>query len=231
MKTSCLILTSAVLLLACDPPSDNVGEIPTESESDTDPMGTQTGTTTGGESQTGPGGTETSATEGTETGGTETGTETDSNEACLDVSYECFFDEYEPLECGGMPMCDVLEINDPDLNEFDEEPFGFVNPEAATCILESLGAGIVGEYRIEVEPGQQYSRSFRFETLSDGSVIFRSAYQEDKGCDGRDMRGELLDADFFAGCQALEDDLMILECMLGGVANGACEGYGLTCPE
>lgn len=139
---------------------------------------------------------------GTETGepGTDTGTDTGSTGDCHDVSVQCFETEFTPLACGSPETCDELEVNDPSLNEFGEEPFGFANPEAATCILESLRDGVVGTYRVAVEPGQQYSRDHRLEVLADGSVIIHASVQDDKCIDEYETWEVLRDAADFEAC-------------------------------
>ena len=139
---------------------------------------------------------------GTDTGepGEDTGTETGQPSECHDVAVLCFEEEFTALECGSPVTCDVLEVNDPSLNEFDEEPFGFVNPEAATCILEGLRDGAVGTYRVTVEPGEQYSRDHRLEVLADGSVIIRASVQDDKCIDEFETWEVLRDAADFDAC-------------------------------
>jgi len=138
----------------------------------------------------------------TDTGepGEDTGTDTGSNAECHDVAVLCFEEEFIPLECGSPEACDVLEVNDPSLNEFDEGPFGFENPEAATCILEGLRDGAVGLYRVAVEPGQQYSRYHWLEVLADGSVIIQASVQDDKCIDEYETWEVLRDAADFEAC-------------------------------
>lgn len=226
-------LAAFILLAACDLPSTNVGEVPTTTEATTD-VDPETGTATDTGASTEPGGTETGTSMGAEettaapesSGGTETGGE----DGCLDEVYECFGGAHEPLDCGGESVCEVLEVNDPTLNDIDREPFGFVNPEAATCILEGLAAGTVGVYEIEVEPGQQYSISHRLELLADGSLLLRSHSQEDKGCDGHERRLERRAADYFEACQQETDEALILECVLGAGDPALCVPQGNACP-
>lgn len=233
MTTYCSpLLLSLVLLGACDPPSTNVGEVPTTTEASTE-----------GDTEESPGTGSSTGTEGTETslGAEETGPVSESTGpmgetgdmegGCLDSNFDCFEGFPTPLDCGGSPVCDALQVNDPTLNDFDEEPFGFLNPEAATCILEGLAAGTVGTYRIDVEPGQQYSISHRFEVLADGTVIIRSESQEDKTCFGHENRFELEPASYFEGCAAAGDEALTLACLLGAGDAVPCVDQGHLCPE
>jgi hypothetical protein len=218
------------LLAACDPPSTNVGELPTGTETDAG--------ATEGATETSQTDTESASAEDTSAGsstGADPSTDTESSTGpvaggCLDESYECFKGSHEPLDCGGEPVCETLEVNDPFLNEFDEEPFGFVNPNAATCIFEGLAAGTVGAYRIRVEPGQQNSIDHRLEVLADGSVVVRREFQEDKSCSGSEHRRALQPAAYFEACQAEADDALVLECLLGAGDAEACTEDGATCP-
>lgn len=235
MTYSTQTIALTLLLSGCLSESDNVGEIPPGGQletSDTDTMGTPS--TTG---ETDPGATGDTETGGTETGGTESsgtessGTETGPVGGCLDQNYNCFSGDYTPLDCGAELACDALEVNDPTLNEFDEEPFGFVNPEAATCILEALAAGEVGVYRINVEPGQQYSSVNRLEVLSDGSVVQRSEFHDDKVCNASDRRSMLQPSAYFEGCQAEVDESLVLDCLLAAGDPAQCVDDGAICPQ
>lgn len=231
MTTYCSpLLLSFVLLGACDPPSTNVGEVPTTTEAGTDgdTDAADTGSSTGTEgtgAQTSIGAEETSA--APESTGV-TSTTGDMEGGCLDSNFDCFEGFPTPLDCGGSPVCEALEVNDPTLNEFDEEPFGFLNPDAATCILEGLAAGTVGTYTIAVEPGQQNSITYRLEVLTDGTVIIRRAEQEDKTCAGHENRFEREPASYFEACAEETDEALILECLLG--AGTSCVDQGHECP-
>lgn len=225
----------ALLVVACDPPSTNVGEVPTTTEAATD-GDAETDASSLTSDSTGAGGSGTGGSIGAEetsaapesTGGTEeTG---DQEGSCLDDGYDCFDGVHEPFECGAELACDVLEVNDPSLNEFDPDPFGFVNPDAAACILEGLAAGSVGAYEIEVEPGQQNSISHRLEVLADGSVLFRRDVQQDKTCDGHEARLERQPASYFESCMMETDEALILACVLGAGDAEQCVPDGLVCP-
>jgi hypothetical protein len=231
MMTYCKpLLVSLVLSTACDPPSNNVGDVPTttegSTEGDTD-HDTDTGAATGSV-DTGTG-TATSVGAETETAGSSESTG-DMEGSCLDTSYDCFDGLHEPLECGGSLVCDVLEVNDPSLNDFDPDPFAFVNPDAATCILEGLAAGTVGTYAIAVEPGQQYSVAHRLEVLTDGTLIIRRQEQEDKTCSGHENRFEAQPASYFEACAAETDEALVLECLLGAGDSVPCVDPGFECP-
>lgn len=233
MTTYCSpLLLSLVLLGACDPPSTNVGEVPTTTEASTEgetDAAPDTGSSTGTEgtgTETSLGAEETSADESTGI----TSATGDMEGGCLDSNFDCFEGFPTPLDCGGGPTCDVLQVNDPSLNEFDEEPFGFVNPDAATCILEGLAAGTVGSYRIDVEPGQQFSISYRLEVLTDGTVIIRSESQEDKTCFGHENRFERQPASYFEACEVETDEAAILACVLEAGDPAACVDQGHECP-
>jgi hypothetical protein len=208
-----------------DPTGDteSAGSGPTDptvgAESSTgDAPGTTTGddpdTTTGGEPSTG---------EATEDS---TGASAD----CYAPVSECSRGAFDPFECGGTPVCDTLEVNDPSLNEFDEEPFGFVNPEAATCILEGLRDRTAGTYRIEVEPGQQYSRQFDLEVLSDGSVITHRGILDDKCFDEYGAWEPLLEAAAFQACLDSADETMMLQCMTAPGDATMCIESPTVCP-
>jgi len=226
------LLASLALLLACDPPSTNVGEVPTTTEASTegDTDGPDAGSSTGSEgtgAATSVGAEETSVTPESTGGTEETG---DMEGGCLDSNFDCFEGFPAPLDCGSEPACEVLEVNDPSLNEFDPDPFGFVNPEAATCILEGLAAGTVGAYAIAVEPGQQNSITHRLEVLSDGTVIVRREEQEDKVCFGHENRFERQPASYFEICQQQTDEAQILECILAAGNAAVCVDQGHVCP-
>jgi len=173
----------------------DTGEEPTDTGEEPTDTGEEPGTDTG-EPGTDTGDPSTDTGEPNE----DTGTDTGSTGDCHDVSVQCFETEFTPLECGSPESCDELEVNDPSLNEFDEQPFGFANPEAATCILESRRDGVVGTYRVAVEPGQQYSRDHRLEVLADGSVIIRASVQDDKCIDEYETWEVLRDAADFEAC-------------------------------
>lgn len=225
-----LLSFSLVLLCACDPPSTNVGGVAETTEASTEASTEATGdasTSTGepGATSSEPG--ETTA-EVESTGDTvNTG---DMEGGCLDTNYDCFDGIYEPLDCGGSPVCDVLEVNDPSLNEFDPEPFAFVNPDAATCILENLAAGTVGAYEIAVEPGQQNSIAHRLEVLTDGTLVIRSQEQQDKTCSGHENRFEPQPSAYFEACASETDEAAVLECLLGAGDSVACVDQGHECP-
>jgi len=234
MTTYCSpLLLSLVLLGACDPPSTNVGEVPTTTEASTEGDTEEspgTGSSTGTEGT----GTETSlGAEETGPVGESTGSPGETGDmegGCLDSNFDCFEGFPTPLDCGGSPVCEVLEVNDPTLNDIDgQSPFGFLNPDAATCILEGLAAGTVGTYRIDVEPGQQFSISYRLELLTDGTVIIRSESQEDKTCFGHENRFERQPAGYFEACEVETDEAQLFECMLG--VGTACVDQGHVCPE
>lgn len=210
------LLASLVLLAACTPsePSD---ESTTVAETDASTGTTAEGSTAAEESTAAEAGTTAESSTG-EPGG------------CLDESYECFVDRHTPLDCGGELLCDALEVNDPALNEFDMDPFGFVNPAAATCMLEALAAGTPGVHEIEVEPGQQNSISHRLEVLSDGSVIVRSHAQEDKTCNGVERRLVLQPASYFEACLTETDEALVYECLRGAGDAEACMEDGAVCP-
>lgn len=192
-----------------------------------------TGATTEASASTGEPGA-TSMEPGETTAGAEsTGNTVDTGDmegSCLDDGYDCFGGLHEPLDCGGAQLCDVLEVNDPSLNQFDPEPFTFANPDAAACILDGLAAGTVGAYRIDVEPGQQNSISHRLEVLTDGSLLIRSHAQEDKTCNGHERRLERQPASYFEACADETDDALELACLLGAGDPEACVEQGQECP-
>lgn len=236
MMTYCKpLLVSLALLTACDAPSSNVGDVPTTTEGSTEgdtegqtDTGGATGTVdTGTGAATSVGAEETSA--ATETAGS-SGDTGDMEGGCLDTSYDCFDGLHEPLECGGSLVCDALEVNDPSLNDFDPDPFAFVNPDAATCILEGLAAGTVGTYAIAVEPGQQNSIAHHLEVLTDGTLIIRSHEQQDKTCSGHENRFEPQPASYFEACAAETDEALVLECLLGAGDSVPCVDQGFECP-
>lgn len=222
------LLASLVLLCACDPPSTNVGEVtePTDATGDASTDASpDTGTGDPGATSIEP--SETTAMAESTGNVAETG---DMEGGCLDTNYDCFDGLHEPLDCGGSPACDVLEVNDPSLNEFDPEPFAFVNPEAATCILDGLAAGAVGAYEIAVEPGQQNSIDYRLEVLTDGTLVIRSQEQQDKTCSGHENRFVLQPASYFEACAAEAEEALVLQCLVGAGDSAPCVDQGFECP-
>lgn len=226
-----LLAALGVLASACgggdDAPGDTAAASTGGVESDTeapDPTGGP-GESTGAES--------TSTGAATSTGdATSTGTEdtTGANAGCYAPVSWCFDNPFEPFECGGASVCDALEVEDPSLNEFDEEPFGFVNPEAATCILEGLRDATAGTYRIEVEPGQQYSRWTDIEVLGDGSVVVHGSIQSDKCIDESGTWAPLRDPQIFQDCLDSADEAMMLECMQSPGDTANCIEGPTACP-
>jgi hypothetical protein len=150
--------------------------------------------------------------------------------ACYAPASNCFDNRFEPFECGGAPVCDALEVNDPSLNEFDPGDLTFVNPEAATCILEGLRDGTVGTYRINVEPGQQNSRWIEFEVLSDASVITHSAFQQDKCIDEFGSWAPLRDTAYFETCLLAADDGAMYGCLVTPGDEDNCIEADPVCP-
>lgn len=242
MNYSVLAIASCLLSSACLSMSNNVGEIPTETESgatesetesETDPnqgqgetdseptTGEQTGEQTGNET-----GNETGEQTGDETGDESTG---EPAGPCLDESQTCF--DYQPLDCGAAPACDVLEIEDSSLLDPPIRQLAFINPEAATCILQGLTAGVVGEYEILREPGGQFSRYHRLEVLADGSVLVRTEAYEDINCDIIDQRLMLRPPEFFEACLNETDEQLILDCLLTAGDPEQCVADGAICPQ
>jgi len=208
-RTASLLLALPLLGSACLLESENVGETP--------PSETESVATTGGETDGAPTGGETGFVE--ETGVEETGVaeetgaaeETGEPFACVDMQYDCFADEYQPLDCGPEPVCDRLIIDQP---FGDTEATTFVNPDAATCILDGLAAGTAGLYRVSVEIEFNRIDDYYFDVHADGAVIERIEGMDDKSCDGSDLRLALQAPDHFTGCQALGSDQLVMECLL-----------------
>ncbi len=222
---SLLLLALPLLGGACILESENVGETPAPGETDspaTDTGGGATGMATDGATglaETGlEGGTATETGLPQETGFEES-TGFGKPDFCLDMQYDCFGDEYLPVNCGSELACDMLMVDQPFGNA---EATNFVNPDAATCILDGLAAGTAGLYRVRVE--QEFNRmdDYTFDVHADGSVIERIEGIDDKSCDGSDLRLALQAPDHFDGCQALGSDQLVLECLLDIGTPDAC---------
>ena len=155
---------------------------------------------------------------------------TGANADCYAPESSCLDKPFERFECGGASVCEALEVNDPSLNEFDEEPFGFVNPEAATCILEGLRDATAGTYRIEVEPGQQYSRWTDIEVLADGSVVVHASVQDDKCIDETGTWAPLQAGQVFQDCIDSADEATMLDCMRAPGDAASCIEGPTVCP-
>lgn len=160
------------------------------------------------------------------TGSSET---TSGLEDCELLSSLCENNLPERFSCDGPSPCATLEVDDPELNEFGKGEFAFVNPEAATCIGESLRDAVLGTYSIRVAPGQQYSRDYDLEVLGNGMVVLRSLAQEDKCLDYQDRWEMLAPPEHFEGCLAQEDPRTMLDCLLDA-GTGTCMEGDPVCP-
>lgn len=94
----------------------------------------------------------------------------------------------------------------------------------------TLCDGTVGAYRIDTEPGQQYSRWVDIEVLSDGSVVVHRSVQDDKCIDESGSWAPLRDAQYFTDCLGAADDEAILACMTAPGDAAACIEGPTVCP-
>ena len=208
---------------ACTDDSGSNDEASDTSSTGTDTVGTGTDTMGTDTAGTDTAGTDTAGTDtaGTDTAGTDTmGTDTTGQPGCLEHSSNCGDQQFEPFSCGSASPCDGLVVSDPVLNGGDGE-VSFVDPAAATCIMESLRDAVPGLYVINIEPGQQYSRSHRLEVFADATVVRYEGVFDDKCFDQWERWEVLRDAAHFEGCLALATPAEQLFCMVDA-GTGEC---------
>jgi hypothetical protein len=145
--------------------------------------------------------------------------------------YEPYSDGETPFErftCGGAAVCDVL-VAERDRND-PSDALVFVNPEAATCILEGLRDATPGTYRADVSPDPQSNSTTDIEVLTDGTAIVHRRASVDKGSEETGRWAPLLEPQTFQDCLDSGDLQTILDCIENPLDDASCIEGPTVCP-